>query len=249
MKKLMIVAAAIAFAMGGLASPNDALLSFSTPGPDKYADGTTVLDGECYALVWTANGAAFAGFKADGTMAADTDKLILVAPVAKDGACPAIVFQVPASTVAELEGKGTYGVYLLDTRIKTDSGEIKLAGVASPSTGAAAVNSMVALTDTVALGTASDSKSATLSASAVAGAVVNTEAIVDVPRITAMKMDGVKITLVVDGLSPIATYKVVTGTKPGQFSLELNAKAKDGTFEFTKPEGSFFKVIGTRNFK
>ena len=28
----------------------------------------------------------------------------------------------------------------------------------------------------------------------------------------------------------------------------LDAKAKDGTFEFKKPEGSFFKVIGTRNF-
>ena len=29
----------------------------------------------------------------------------------------------------------------------------------------------------------------------------------------------------------------------------LDAKAKGDTFEFSKPAGSFFKVIGTRNFK
>ena len=53
----------------------------------------------------------------------------------------------------------------------------------------------------------------------------------------------------VSGMSPIATYKVVTGAKPGQISEKIDATVKGDTFEFAKPEGGFFKVIGTRNFK
>ena len=48
---LFAVASAAVFA-------GDLLISFSTPGPDKYADGTQVLDGEYYSLVYT---------KADGS--------------------------------------------------------------------------------------------------------------------------------------------------------------------------------------
>ena len=45
----------------------DYVATFSTPGPDRYADGTVVADGECYALVWSPKGSTFAGFSADGT--------------------------------------------------------------------------------------------------------------------------------------------------------------------------------------
>ena len=47
------------------AGTDDTLIAFSTKGPDRYADGTTVLDGECYALVWSIDG-NFDGFSADG---------------------------------------------------------------------------------------------------------------------------------------------------------------------------------------
>ena len=51
MKKLMTMIGAVGLAFAATAAIDDALLTFSTVGPDKYSDGTTVLDGECYALV------------------------------------------------------------------------------------------------------------------------------------------------------------------------------------------------------
>ena len=41
--------------------------SSSATGVSLFADGTTVLDGECYALVWTADGATFGGIAAEVT--------------------------------------------------------------------------------------------------------------------------------------------------------------------------------------
>ena len=99
---------------------DDALITFSTNGtePDRYADGQVVLDGECYALVWSKDG-VFEGINADGTPADSNDKLLLVAAVARDGHCPEVVFQISAKRADALAG-GTYGVVLLDTRINKD---------------------------------------------------------------------------------------------------------------------------------
>lgn len=231
----------------GWSAQDDALLHFSTPGPDKYADGTVVLDGECYALVWTATGAKFAGIKADGTTVAETDKLILVAPVAKGGRCPDLLFQISSATAKALEGKGAYGVYLLDTRVKNAGGGVRLAGIAGGTP--TAVNGFAALTEDAEPGTTGGLKTAVLDASAIAGATVTKETIVDVPTIKSIKVNGATVTVKVDGMSPIATYKVVTGDRPGAVARELDAQANGDTFEFPKPEGCFFKVIGTRNFK
>lgn len=120
MKKL-IVACAVA-ALSGLASAavNDMLVSFSTPGPDTYAnDGTVVKDGESYALVFTPAGKTFAGIAANGEpVDPETGVIALVAPVAKGGRCPRILFDVDAGFVAEKcdNGNGTWSVWLLDTR-------------------------------------------------------------------------------------------------------------------------------------
>ena len=48
------------------AATDDTLLTFSTKGPDRYADGTPVLEGEVYAVVWTRNGSDFAGVDMNG---------------------------------------------------------------------------------------------------------------------------------------------------------------------------------------
>jgi len=93
----------------------DKVLVFSTPGVDRYADGAPVLDGECYALVWSPAGQAFAGFNADGTAASPADRVVLAAPLAQGGRCPECLFQVPAEEAAPLEG-GTWSVCLVDTR-------------------------------------------------------------------------------------------------------------------------------------
>lgn len=69
MKKLvtMVVGAMAAVAAFG-AAQNDLRVTFWSAGPDQYKDGSTVVDGEMYALVWTKAGSTFAGFAADGSL-------------------------------------------------------------------------------------------------------------------------------------------------------------------------------------
>ena len=113
------LSAIFALAAGfAFAAADDALIVFSTSGaePDRYGDGTAVLDGECYALVWSADG-VFEGFLANGSPSDAADRVVLIAPVARGGHCPEVMFQVPAATAKELAG-GKYGLFLLDTRVK-----------------------------------------------------------------------------------------------------------------------------------
>lgn len=86
----------------------------STKGPDCYQGGGTVLDGECYALVWSSDG-VFDGFTADGSPVDENDRIVNVGAVARDGRCRA-AFEVTASLAAALKD-GVYAVYLLDTRV------------------------------------------------------------------------------------------------------------------------------------
>lgn len=110
----MVLLAAVSFADGA----DDTLITFSTNGaePDRYADGQVVLDGECYALVWSKDG-VFDGLKADGSTIDPEDQVILVAAVADKGHCPEVLFQVSSDRAAAL-ANGKYGVILLDTRVK-----------------------------------------------------------------------------------------------------------------------------------
>ena len=50
MKKTMMMGVVLAGALSAFAGLDNVAITFSTPGPDKYRDGRTVLDGECYAL-------------------------------------------------------------------------------------------------------------------------------------------------------------------------------------------------------
>ena len=97
---------------------DDALISFSTKGPDLYSDGTVVADGEVYALVWSKDG-VFEGFSADGKPLDSEDKIVLAASLAKGGRCPSVLFQIPANLASDLSS-GKYAVYLLDTRVVVD---------------------------------------------------------------------------------------------------------------------------------
>ncbi len=119
-KSIFLVAVALVAGQIFADGADDALVSFSTTGaePDRYADGSAVLDGECYALVWSSDG-VFDGLLANGAPADAADKVVLLAPVARDGHCPKILFQISASTARELAG-GVFGVLLLDTRLAKD---------------------------------------------------------------------------------------------------------------------------------
>ena len=110
MKKLLIAGFAAASVLA-LGAAEYVSVSFSTVGPDKYADQTTVLDGECYALV--ASTGEFGGFNVDGSLKSASDKLLVALPLANKGKCDPVIFNIEATLIPE---KSTLGLYLLDTR-------------------------------------------------------------------------------------------------------------------------------------
>ena len=261
MKKVMTMVGVAGFALAATAGFDDSLLEFSTPGPDKYADGTEVLPGECYALVWTADG-QFEGIKGDGTTVDSKDVVVLVAPVAKKGAygmcCPPLLYQVGKEFV-DSHKDGQYAVYILDTRVKAADGSWAVGGVdangalqavngygaVSAGTDAEEVSKSVAMSSTK-----------TVATTAASGASVATLSKVDAPVITAIKPNGATITISTSNLSPVVTYKVVKGGS-GDLSKEKLAEPiedveidSEGNFTFEKPEnGTFFKVIGVRKIE
>ena len=235
MKKLLFVAMMLAAGIC-LAAENDTILTFSTQGPDTYGDGSTVLDGERYALVWTKDGTAFAGLTADCKPLADTTKVIAVAPLAKGGRCPETVFEIDADYAETLKG-GSFALYLLDTRVeKTElaKGEklaVNAVGQASGST-------------------SPSTSPSTSSASAVALATVGVYTEVAAPTIATMEVKGEKIELKVSGMVENHDYFVVPGSSPSDFMPALATRPEGDTFTFDAPKDApFFKVIGARKFK
>ena len=114
-KILMLMMAMIACA---LMANDDRVFTCSTQGTDRYADGTAVKDGECYALVYTEKGCTFQGFNADGTAQNPEQSYVaLAAPLAKDHRCPPTLFQVLGRNAAS-RTNGTWEVFLLDTRTR-----------------------------------------------------------------------------------------------------------------------------------
>ena len=104
MKKLicamLVAAASAAFADG---DDNIAVL-VSTTGPDCYQNGATVLDGECYALVWSRDG-VFEGFTADGAPIDTNDCVVNVGAVARGGRCRAASPQTRSSLSSGNSGR------------------------------------------------------------------------------------------------------------------------------------------------
>ncbi len=242
MKKIMFALGAIGMSVAAVAAVNDSLLMFSTKGPDTYRDGSTVLDGECYALCYVTDPGSFA-IKSDGTAAAGGE-VLLTSPVAKDGHCPNLMYVVPAEKAESLTG-GSYAVYLLDTRVpdaNAPSG-YSVAGMSADGKTAAVVNGAGSVADVGSIGSGT-SGFATYSATTVGSVAV--AAVIDRPAITAIKVDGANIVLTVAGLSPAADYKVYTGAGPAGVSKKVEAEASGNTFTVSKDAGQFFKVIGTR---
>jgi len=114
MKKIFATLLA-AIGLSAFAGKDNVVITFSTKGPDTYADGSVVRDGESYALVWTKSGSTFAGINPDGTAAGDS-KVAVRAPVATGGACPNVQFQIDEAYANKTYPGGTWCVVLCDTR-------------------------------------------------------------------------------------------------------------------------------------
>ena len=120
MKKLvsMVVglAAAAAFAVP---MPEVQVLSFSVTGAETYADDSALADGECFALVWSADG-VFEGIDVNGKPKDANDDVVLIDTIAKDRA---VTFQFPDG----FKDGGFFDIWILDTRV-LENGEVKSVG-------------------------------------------------------------------------------------------------------------------------
>ena len=250
MKKIAMMIGVAGLAFAATAGFDDALLSFSTVGPDKYSDGTTVQDGECYALVWTKNGATFGGIAADGTAVAETDQIVLVAPVAKNGRCPNVLFQIPAAK-ADALADGTYGVYLLDTRVKAADGTTVPRGASNGKL--SIVNGYGLTTKAAKVGKATAGGAATAveketSDGQVVAAAAAVPKNVPQPKITSIKIEGDNVRLTVQNLRGF--MRVSSGADVSADETQGAAQATDGSTDeviLYAPKASgasgFFKVI------
>jgi len=111
-KYFALVAFAL-FTVSVFADAANVLVSFSTTA-DKYADGTSVKDGEWYALCWSSDG-VFEGLNLDCTPIDTNDLVIMKASLAKGGRCPYTIFQIDSQS-PNCKRTGTYSVVMLDTR-------------------------------------------------------------------------------------------------------------------------------------
>lgn len=226
---------------------DDAVVTFSTRGPDRYADGTTVMDGECYALVWSADG-VFEGLSANGEPVDPNDKVILVAPYAKDGRCPEILFQIPASEAASLAA-GAYEVLLLDTRIARAGGATAPYGTVNGKL--KMVNGFGGVADGLSIAKTSGGLNAGSVAEASSGSRVavgaSAPAGVAQPRVKHIRVDGDKVFLTVENLPGF--MRVQGGAQISDSAALGSATATDGGSQdvilVTRTTGAsgFFRVV------
>lgn len=241
-----------AFAYGSM---QDKLARFSTPGPDRYADGSVVRDGECYALVWSPAGTAFSGFNADGTPISSNDRVVLAGELAQGGRCPEAIFQIPASVYEELKG-GEWAVCLVDTRtvngvpagvrngkpLRVNRWGIIAGGVNITDAGSSKLR--LAAASTTAGGTRSGASGVRANnLSAVPPNLLP-------PQITAIEVTDGEVWLAVDGTVPYLDYTIISGEKPNDLKTDYFSEVVEGDGRFEIAIGTiqsakrrFFKVI------
>lgn len=233
---LLVGALACSAAFAGM---DNLRILFSTPGPDAYADGAVVQEGERYALVWKASEADTVTIAADGTVTGG--KILLVHETAEDGRCTPVLFQADDGWMTENGyNTGVWAVYMLDTRLAK--------GGFSP-LGADGLPTIVN-----ASGVAKDSLSVSgyePPAGAVESGVASAlPAGVTAPVIKAIEVKGAFVHVTVENTFPMLQYTLEAGAAPGALELDKKASAQNGnesgTITIVTPkdgEAGFFKVI------
>ena len=243
--KLCLMFTAATLAVGAFADARNVLVSFSTEA-DFYADGDKVADGEWYALCWSPR-ETFGGITLDFKPVVEGDEILIkpvvegdeiliLAPLAEDGHCPSVIFQVDSQNAPT---GGVYFVYLLDTRDvtgtapaaakKDESGRL----VPSVVNGSAAAQSFTA--------SASVGSNIATETSAVAGDWAAVQ-----PKITAFEVKEAKVKITVAGMMRGLNYKVSMGGNLDEMeSFEVKAQNEDGKafFIIDPKDARFFKVV------
>ena len=219
-KVSMLALGGLFLGLSALAGAGDLKFRFSSPGPDRYADGRDVLPGECYALVWTREGATFAGFAADGTAANPQDSAVLMlAPVATAGKngmhCPEVLFQLDGALAAPYQD-GTLTVCLVDTRL---AGGKALSGL-----DASGKPRLIEAWGTVKGATATRIGGGAKAGAAMGAALQSAvPAGTEQPRITGIRKAGDRVFLTVAGTVPCLQYNAAAGETPAAASGGANA--------------------------
>ena len=257
--KVAAVVCAILMAHATFAGARDRLLSFSSDGPDRYADGSLVVDGECYALVWSPAGTSFSGFNADGTPVSADDRVVLAAPFAEGGKCRECAFQVPAAQYEELKG-GEWAVCLVDTRsiygvplgakdgrpLRVNSWGIVKSGVKIDTSASGGEAQIASLKGAAASGNRNQSGASSVRANR----RVKVPNSAKKPRITALDFTGGVVRLTVADTEPYLTYTISSGDTPADLAEDYAAEVVDGVsgsqVEIAAPKTAarrFFKII------
>jgi hypothetical protein len=239
MKKIFSIMISVSLFSLYANSVEDSAIVFSTVGPDKYSDGSTVLDGELYALVWTNDG-VFEGFSADGKALDEKDKILIVAPLAKDGRCPKVMFQISRAAAVNY---GKFEVFVMDTRVVAATGVVTPRG---------AENGEVKLVNGYGRVPAKISLS-NLSSKAEGAAVANLNSAAPKdarqPRVKAMRIEGDEVVLTVENLP--GYMRVQSGrdaSTSDSTGAALEAPASGDTVTIKAPkvgDSGFYRVIRT----
>ena len=235
----MAVIAVIMISACAFGSLQDKLARFSTPGPDRYADGSIVRDGECYALVWSPAGTAFAGFNADGTPVSSNDRVVLAGALAQDGKCRDAVFQIPAKEYAVLAG-GEWAVCLVDTRnlagvpTGTRNGKpvrVNRWGIISGGvniTDASSTKPRLAAATGGTRSVASDGGRGATALPVRANRLSAVPSNLLPPQITAIELADGEVWLAVDGTVPYLDYTIISSETPNDFKPDYFSEVVEG---------------------
>lgn len=241
-------AALLGGAVPAAVSEDAGIIGFSTKGPDRYADGTPVLDGEVYALVWTRNGTTFAGFNVDGTpVEPDNASVLYAASLAKGGRCEPFKVVLDPLVLQGYLANGVFSLHLLDTRAWAADGTATVAG-ATRVQGSTRVTegALVAAAASIASKTGGTGENPVYAASAVGKDVPS-------PKITGIRVEGDEIVLTVANTVSALDYAVSAGATPtadadAHASCPVSGAASKGaTIELRVPRdpnatSQFFRV-------
>ena len=220
MKKTIAVLLAISSA-AVFAGANDLLVTFSTPGTDKYADGKTVLEGETYGLFYTDENGV------------QESVPVLTYKTKAAGRCTPVMFVIDESKAGKYRS-GKLEVYLLDTRGyngstmgTTPRGIVDGEPIVKAKTSSASVNVST-----------SDSFNSKDSTDPIA---------FDIPQpvITGIEFEGDTVVLGVKGLVPCVPYTLQSGADTTDITTPAGDIAFESETTIIVPKtsgGQFFKV-------
>lgn len=211
---VMGLAATVALA---IPVPRTQVLTFTIPGTERYADGSLVADGECFALVWSKDG-NFEGVKPDGTAQGEGDEVVYIGEIAKGSE---VIFQIEEG----FKSGGYFDVWILDTRVFVN-GEVTSVGQRNSITHAGKATA-------VRLANSSSGVSAPTTMTLDGGAVVSGPTIdpAQIPPMmfTSIKVEGDWVRMEAENTIPGVNYTTVaddgsegaitTGTQSGKITL------------------------------